>query len=110
MSDLDNRGDAFESKFAHDEGLHFKVEARCCKLIGLWAASKLGIKDDSNVQAYAKEVVVSNLEEIGLDDVKRKLTGDFKTKDVDVTEAEIDEKLIELLVKITELSIINLAS
>ena len=97
MSDLDNRGDAFEKKFAHDEDLKFKVEARCCKLIGIWAADKLGIHDDSNVEAYAKEVVVSNLEEIGLDDVKRKLMGDFETKGAEVTEAEVDQKLTEYM-------------
>lgn len=93
MSDLESRGDAFEKKFAHDQDLQFKVEARCCKLIGRWAAEKLGIDDESNIEAYAKEVVISNLEEIGLDDVKRKITGDFDQKNTAYTEAEIDTKL-----------------
>ncbi|MGB1077730.1 MAG: DUF1476 domain-containing protein [Bdellovibrionales bacterium] len=102
MSDLENRGDAFEKKFAHDEDLKFKVEARCCKLIGIWAAEKLGIQDKSNVDAYAKEVVVSNLEEIGLDDVKRKVMGDFETKGAEVTESEFDEKLAQCLAEAKE--------
>ena len=97
MSDLENRGDAFEKKFAHDEDLKFKVEARCCKLIGLWAAGKLGIHDESDADAYAKEVVISNLEEIGLDDVKRKLMSDFETKRSNVTEPEVDAKLAEYM-------------
>ncbi len=95
MSDLDGREAAFEAKYAHDEDLKFKIEARCCKLAGLWAAEKLGIVDASNAEAYAKEVVISNLEEAGFDDVKRKLTGDFDNKNLDITEHEIDTKLVE---------------
>ena len=97
MSDLDNRGDAFEKKFAHDQDLQFKVEARCCKLVGLWIAEKLGMTDASIAEAYAKEVVISNLEEVGLDDVKRKITADLDAKSIDVPEADIDEKLTECM-------------
>ncbi len=97
MSDLDSRADAFENKFAHDEDLKFKVEARCCKLLGVWAADKLNITDDSNIEAYAKEVVISNLEEVGLDDVKRKLIADFDTNNAEFTETEIDIKITEYM-------------
>lgn len=90
MSDLENRGDAFENKFAHDEQLQFKVEARGSKLVGLWAAEKMHITGDAEQVAYAKEVVVANLEEIGLDDVKRKIAGDFDTKGIKYTDEEID--------------------
>ncbi len=97
MSDLESRKDAFEAKFAHDADIKFKVEARCCKIIGLWAAEKLGIVREEEAEAYAKEVVIANLEEIGLDDVKRKLMGDFGQKGVEVPENEIDEKLVEYM-------------
>ncbi len=71
MSSFDDRKDAFEKKFAHDEELAFKVEARTCKLFGLWAAEQLGL-EGADADAYAREVIGANLEEPGFDDVKRK--------------------------------------
>ncbi|MEN0088373.1 MAG: DUF1476 domain-containing protein [Pseudomonadota bacterium] len=82
---LEDRGDAYERKFAHDAELKFKAEARRNKLLGLWAASKMGKSDDEAAE-YAKEVVRSDFEEAGDEDVFRKLRGDLGS---DVTDEDI---------------------
>jgi hypothetical protein len=94
MTTFDKREDAFERQFAHDEELKFKAEARRNKLLGLWAAEKLG-KTGADADAYAKEVVASDFEEAGDADVLRKVLGDLAAKGV--TEAEIRAKMSELL-------------
>ncbi|MEM7441444.1 MAG: DUF1476 domain-containing protein [Pseudomonadota bacterium] len=76
MSTFEDRGDAFEKKFAHDAELQFKVEARRNKLLGLWAADLLGKTGDA-ADDYAKEVVRSDFEEAGDEDVFRKVSGDL---------------------------------
>ncbi len=68
MSTFDKREEGFEKKFAHDEELQFKANARRNKLLGLWAAEKLGLAGDA-ANAYAKEVVMSDFEESGDHDV-----------------------------------------
>lgn len=83
MSTFDQRKDAFENKFAHDEELRFKATARRNKLLGLWAAEKLG-KSGTEADAYAKSVVVADFEEAGDDDVLRKVKGDFAAGNVAV--------------------------
>lgn len=95
MSSFDNREKAFENKFALDEALMFKAEARCCKLFGLWLAEKLGISGD-NADAYALKVVSANLEEPGFDDVIRAVTPDIEEKGLNLTEEELNTKLAEL--------------
>ncbi len=92
MASFDERKDAFEKKFAHDEELAFKVEARCCKLFGLWAAEQMGL-EGADAETYAKEVVGANLEEPGFDDVKRKVMPDFAEKNVDISDHVIDTML-----------------
>ncbi len=92
MSSFEDRKDAFEKKFAHDEELAFKVEARCCKLFGLWAAEQMGM-EAGTAESYAKEVVGANLEEPGFDDVKRKVMPDFKAKNLDISEHVVDSML-----------------
>lgn len=89
---FEDRKDAFEKKFAHDEELAFKVEARCCKLFGLWAAEQMGL-EGADAETYAKDVVGSNLEEPGFEDVKRKVIPDFQEKGVDISEHVIDTML-----------------
>jgi hypothetical protein len=96
MTTFDNREDAFERQFAHDEELKFKAEARRNKLLGLWAAEKLG-KSGADAEAYAKEVVAADFEEAGDADVLRKVLGDLSAKSVAVTEADIRAKMSELL-------------
>lgn len=93
MTTFDDRENAFENKFAHDAQMQFKAEARRNKLLGLWAAELLG-KSGDEADAYAKEVIKSDFEEAGDDDVFRKLSGDLGDK---ATETEIRTKMVELL-------------
>lgn len=93
MSTFDDRENAFEAKFAHDEEMQFKVVARRNKLLGLWAAELLG-KSGADADAYAVEVVKSDFEEAGHDDVVRKVTGDLGNK---ADEPTIRSKMDELL-------------
>jgi hypothetical protein len=92
MSSFDNRKDAFESKYAHDQEMMFKAEARCCKLLGLWLAGEMGLAG-ADADAYAKEVVASNLDEAGFDDVKRKVLADIKAKGLSISEHMIDRQI-----------------
>ena len=91
---FDKREEGFEKKFAHDEELRFKVMARRNKLLGLWAAGLLG-KSGADADAYAKEVVIADLEEAGDEDVVRKLTKDLAGKGV--TDQQIRAQMNELL-------------
>ena len=93
MSTFDDRENAFESKFAHDADMQFRAEARRNKLLGLWAAEKMG-KSDDEAAAYAKEVVKADFEEAGHDDVVRKVAKDLGDL---ATEAEVRAKLSEFL-------------
>ena len=93
MSSFEDRENAFESKFAHDAEMQFKAEARRNKLLGLWAAGLMGKEGDA-ADAYAKEVIKSDFEEAGDDDVLRKVTGDLGDK---ADEATIRAKMTELL-------------
>ena len=86
MTTFDNRKNAFENKFAHDADLRFRVAARRDKLVGLWAAEKLGHVGDA-ADAYAKSVILSDLEEPGDEDVVRKLVADLAA--TGIGEAEI---------------------
>ena len=76
MSTFDDRENAFENKFAHDEEMKFKAEARTNKLLGLWAAELLG-KSGDDAAAYASEVVKADFEEAGHEDVVRKVAADL---------------------------------
>src|SRR3954449_2892291 len=76
MSTFNQRSDGFEKKFAHDEELRFKAIARRNKLLGLWAAEKLG-KSGADAESYAGDVVSADFEEAGDDDVFRKIRKDF---------------------------------
>jgi len=76
MSTFDDRENAFENKFAHDAEMQFKADARRNKLLGLWAAGVMGKADDA-AAAYAQEVVKSDFEEAGHEDVYRKVSGDL---------------------------------
>jgi hypothetical protein len=79
MTTFDDRENAFENKFAHDEQLRFKAVARRNRLLGLWAAGLLG-KSGDEAAAYAKEVVMADFEEAGDDDVVRKVVADLGGK------------------------------
>lgn len=79
MNAFDDREAAFEAKFAHDEEMKFKAEARANKKLGLWAAELLG-KSGSEADDYAKTVISADFEEAGHDDVIRKVVGDLGDK------------------------------
>jgi len=96
MSSFDKRKDGFENKFAHDEELRFKATARRNKLLGLWAAEKFGLSG-AEADAYAKEVVKSDFEEPGDEDVFRKVRGDFDAKGVEQTDHQIRRTMDELM-------------
>lgn len=96
MTTFDKREEGFEGRFALDEETRFKALARRNKKLGLWAAEKLGLAGDA-AAAYAKEVVVSDLEEAGDEDVFRKLRADFDAKGVAVSDHQIRRTMEELL-------------
>jgi hypothetical protein len=98
MSSFDKREEGFERKFALDEEQKFKAEARRNRLLGMWAAEKLGIAGDAAI-AYAKEVVAADFEEAGDGDVLRKVAGDLSAKGIAVTEAQVRAKMDELMVQ-----------
>ena len=93
MTTFDDRENAFENKYAHDQEMQFRAEARRNKLMGLWVADILG-KSGDDAEAYAKEVVKADFEEAGHEDVMRKVMGDLGDR---VGEAEVRKKYDELL-------------
>lgn len=105
MTGLEDRKDAMEAKYAHDEKLDFETEARCCKLFGLNIAEKLGL-DGDEANAYAMSVVSANLEEPGFEDVFRKVRPDLEAKGVDMSDhvlnVTIDECLAEARKQLAE--------
>ncbi len=102
MSTFDDRENAFENKFAHDAELQFKADARRNKLLGLWAAELLG-KSGADAEDYAKEVVKSDFEEAGHEDVYRKVSGDLGDKADEATiRAQMENFLVEAKRQIME--------
>ena len=99
MTSFDKREDAFEKQFAHDEELRFKATARRNKLLGLWAAEKMGLAG-ADADAYAKAVVVADFEEAGDHDVFRKVRADLDAKKVaGVSDQELRKIMDELLAR-----------
>ncbi len=98
MTSFDNRENAFENKFAHDADLQFKIIARRNKLLGLWAAEKMGLTEEE-AKAYATAVVQADFEEAGDEDVIRKLIGDLTSAGVETDDATIraalDTQMVE---------------
>lgn len=96
MSGFDDRRKSQESKFAHDAELRFKAEARRNKLLGLWAAEHMGLSEE-HAKDYAAEVVASDFEEAGDEDVFRKIAADLKAKGASVSDDMIRKKMVELV-------------
>lgn len=94
MTTFDEREKAFEKKFERDQELQFKVRARRNKLLGLWAAGKIGAAD---AEAYAKEVVGADFRKPGEDDVVEKIVGDAKAKGAKLTEADVRREMERLM-------------
>ncbi|CCV08709.1 conserved hypothetical protein [Mesorhizobium metallidurans STM 2683] len=101
MTSMRDRQEGFEKKFAMDEETKFKAMARRNKLLGLWAAEKLG-KSGADADAYAKEVVRSDFEEAGDDDVFRKVRADFDAAGVALSDIQIRGAMAELLISAVE--------
>ena len=97
MSTFDEREKAFESRFVHDEELRFKSVARRNKLLGAWAAERLGHTGEK-AETYARAVVRADFEEPGDEDVFRKIRADFDAAKVPVSDDELRLKMRELLV------------
>ena len=98
MTTFDKRQEGFEKKFAHDEEMRFKAIARRNKLLGLWAAEKLGLFS-TEADDYAKTVVKADFEEAGEDDVFRKIRADFDAKNVAQSDHQIRRTMEELMQK-----------
>jgi len=92
MSTFDERERAFETKYARDEEMQFRVTARRNRLLGEWAARLMGLTQVES-ESYAKDVVRADFEEAGDEDVIRKLLGDLTSAGVDCDEAKIREAL-----------------
>jgi len=98
MTTFDKREEGFEKQFAHDEELRFKATARRNKLLGHWAAEKLGLSG-AEAESYAKSVVMADFEEAGDHDVMRKLRADFDAKGVAQSDHQIGRVMTELMEK-----------
>jgi hypothetical protein len=98
MTTFDDRERAFETKFARDEDMAFRLTARRNKLLGLWAAKKLNLTPEE-ADAYAKAVVQADFEEAGDEDVIRKIVGDLTAAGVEIDDAAVrlalDEQTVE---------------
>ena len=98
MTTFNDRERAEEAKFAHDEDMMFRIQARRNRLVGQWAAERMGLSPEET-DAYAKGVVQADFEEAGDEDVIRKLLGDLTSAGIDATEADVraalDAKLVE---------------
>jgi hypothetical protein len=96
MTGMSDREKGFENKFAHDADLKFKAEARRNKLLGTWAAGKLGMTG-TEVDDYVKAVRKADLTEGGDDDVFRKVQADFKAKNIAVSDTELRTAMLDYL-------------
>ncbi|WP_119391183.1 DUF1476 domain-containing protein [Taklimakanibacter lacteus] len=98
MTTFDKREEGFERKFALDEEMRFRANARRNKLLGQWAAEKLGLSG-AEAEAYVKSVVAADFEEAGDEDVFRKVRKDFDAKSVNQSDHQIRRTMEELLGK-----------
>jgi hypothetical protein len=92
MTQFDDRERAFETKFAHDEEMKFRIIARRNKLLGQWAARQMGLTE-AEADSYARDVVRADFEEAGDHDVIRKVLGDLTSAGVDCDETQVSEAL-----------------
>lgn len=98
MAGFEDRQKAFENKYARDEEMQFKITARRNRLVGEWAAEKMGLTAEET-DAYAKAVVQADFEEAGDEDVVRKLMGDMTSAGVDIDDAGIRTALTDKMVE-----------
>ena len=98
MTTFDKREEGFEKQFVHDEELKFKAVARRNRMLGLWAAQRLGLSG-AQAEAYAKEVVMADFEEPGDHDVFRKIRKDFDAKGIAQSDHQIRRTMDELMAR-----------
>ena len=98
MTTFDDRERAFETKFARDEEMAFRIVARRNRLVGHWAAELMKLTPEE-ADAYAKTVVHADLEEAGDEDVVRKLVGDLTAAGIDIGDADVRRALDEQTVE-----------
>jgi hypothetical protein len=98
MTTFDKREEGFEKQFAHDEELKFRATARRDKLLGLWAAEKLGLSGAA-AESYAKEIVVADVEATSDHDMFGKIRKDFDAKGVSISDHQIRRTMEELMAK-----------
>ncbi len=94
MTTFDERERAFEAKFARDQEMQFKITARRNRLLGAWAAERMGLSE-AEAESYARDVVRADFEEAGDEDVIRKLVGDFTAAGIDIDDSEIRARIEE---------------
>ena len=90
-----DREKGYEAKFKLDADRVFKVEAKRNKLLGFWLAEKYGLNAEKT-ESYAKEVIIADMDEPGVEDVIRKVMTDIQARGINITEAEIRQKINEL--------------
>ena len=88
MNKFDEREKSFEKKFQMDQELQFKIFARSNKYLGEWASSKLGKKSEEEKNSYIQEIIKSDLEETGQEDVFRKIKKDFANLSIGIEDSE----------------------
>ena len=101
MSKFDEREKSFEKKYASDEELKFKIAARSNKYLGVWASSMLG-KNEEEKKNYIQEIIRSDLEEAGQEDVFRKIKKDFQKASISIEEKEIRDQMEKALLRAKE--------
>ena len=101
MSKFEEREKSFEKKFQMDEELQFKIAARSNKYLGEWASSMLG-KNEEDKKNYIQEIIRSDLEEAGQEDVFRKIKKDFQKASISIEEKEIRDQMEKALLRAKE--------
>lgn len=94
--DIDDRARIFAEKFAYDEEMAFRIESRACRLFGLWVAQEMGLEKE-DAQTYARDIVATNMDEPGRDDVMRKVGRDLKAKGKTVSDHLLHRRMEDCL-------------
>jgi hypothetical protein len=98
MTTFDKREQGFENQFAHEEEMKFKATARRNSLLGFWAAAKLGLAG-AEAEAYARAVVISDVEDTGHHDMLGKIRRDFDAKGITLSDHQIRRTMDELMAR-----------
>lgn len=101
MAGMDDRERAYENKFAHDAELRFKAEARRNRMLGRWAAERMGITG-AQADAYASDVVKADFQEAGDEDVLRKVSADFADKGVAISDTELRAEMDRMMAEVVD--------